>query len=339
MHLRSLFLTGFSAAALAVSAQPPAAPNRTDAQGRKQGPWVRKWADSEQTRYTGQFKDGKPVGSFVYYSTKGNVESRIDHYADGNAAHGRHYHPNGKLMAEGRYVGEDKDSTWNYYDPQGILRDTEHWKAGKMDGAMTTYYPSGKVAEQRHFTAGVAQGPAEQFYANGAPRYKANYVDGSPEGIETFYFQNGNKEIEGNYVNGNRDGRWAYYNEDGSLQMQVQYAQGKFVKQKYENGSFKEYWEDGQTKSETTYKNGKRDGPFTEWYDNGTWTDMPVKLGPDGNAKADVERELKGQTKKHEGRYKNDVLDGPVKEYDETGKLISSTVYVNGEPSANGAGQ
>ena len=45
-----------------------------------------------------------------------------------------------------------------------------------------------------------------------------------------------------------------------------------------------------------------------------------------------MERELKGQTKKREGTYKNDVMEGPVKEYDEKGNLVSTLVYVNGAP-------
>ena len=55
-----------------------------------------------------------------------------------------------------------------------------------------------------------------------------------------------------------------------------------------------------------------------------------MKLGPDGSARNDVERVLKGQIKKREGNYKNDLLEGPVKEYDEKGRLISTVVYSNG---------
>ncbi len=252
--------------------------NRTDAQGRKQGPWARKWAGSEQVRYTGQFKDDRPVGSFTYYSTE-----------------------------------------------------------GKLDGTMTAYFADGTVAERRTFKAGKAEGPAEQFYANGGQRYKPNDQGGAPEGIETYYFPNGNKEIEGRYVNGDRDGGWTYYNEDGSVQMQVLYAQGRMVKEKYENGTFREYWADQQLKSEVTYRNGKREGPFTEWYNNGQWVEVPMKLGPQGEEKSEMERKLTGQTKQREGTYKNDLLEGPVKEYNDAGRLISTVVYKNGV-TVNGAG-
>jgi antitoxin component YwqK of YwqJK toxin-antitoxin module len=61
--------------------------------------------------------------------------------------------------------------------------------------------------------------------------------------------------------------------------------------------------------------------------------ETPVKLGPQGEQKQDVQRELKGQTKKREGSYLHDALDGPVKEYDESGKLLSNLDYVNGAPT------
>ncbi|MCO6483802.1 MAG: toxin-antitoxin system YwqK family antitoxin [Flavobacteriales bacterium] len=338
MHLRLLALAGFSAAAICLVAQSADGPiNQTDAQGRKQGTWVRKWAESDQVRYTGQFKDDKPVGSFVYYSTKGKVESRVDHYPDGKAAHGIHFHPNGKVMAEGRYVGQQKDSTWNYYGEDGILRSSELWKAGKLNGAVTTFFKDGAVAERKTYRNGVLEGLSEQFFPGGKIRYRAQFAGGEPEGRETFFFPNGNKEIEGGYVNGSRDGVWRYYNEDGSVQLQALYAQGRLVKKKYENGTFTEYWDDGQPKSEVTYKNGKREGPFTEWYDNGKWVNVPVKVGPQGAEKPDMERKLTGQGKKREGTYRNDLLNGPVKEYDEKGRLTSNLTFLNGEPAKDGS--
>ena len=108
----SLLILALGLAASAF-AQPPASVNRKHAQGRKQGPWEKPWADSQQLRYQGQFKDDKPVGTFTYFSTAGKVESTVAHYATGDASRARHFHPDGKLMAEGRYVGEQKDSIWN----------------------------------------------------------------------------------------------------------------------------------------------------------------------------------------------------------------------------------
>ncbi|MFT3885187.1 MAG: toxin-antitoxin system YwqK family antitoxin [Flavobacteriales bacterium] len=317
--------------AASVLAQPPASINQKDAKGLKQGRWERTWADRQQLRYEGQFKDDKPVGRFTYYSVAGKVESVVDHYPGSTASHAHHFHPNGKVMADGRYVGEDKDSTWNYYDEAGRLRSTEHWKAGKKNGEQTQFYDDGKVAERLFFADGVQHGKAEQFLPDGKPKYTANFVKGEPEGTLTWYFPNGRKEIEGGTVNGDRDGSWYYYNEDGTVQIQVLYRKGEYVKDKKENGTFNEYYDDERPKGTVTYRKGLKEGPFTEYYNNGRWVTRPVKLGPEGMEKADTERVIEGQTKKREGTYKNDQLDGVVKEYDEKGRLVKSTTYTNGQ--------
>ncbi|MBK8612249.1 MAG: toxin-antitoxin system YwqK family antitoxin [Flavobacteriales bacterium] len=330
MLARAFFLPLALTLATAAFAQPPA-PNQKDAKGLKQGHWAKTWAESSQLRYEGQFKDDKPVGRFTYYSNKGKVESLVDHYPDGKASHAKHYHPNGKLMAEGRYVGQEKDSTWSFFDAEGHKRSMEQWSVGQKDGEQITYYADGKVAEKATWVKGVQQGPFEQFFDNGQPKARSTYQKGQPEGTMTYFFPSGKKEIEGKMVNGDRDGTWYYFNEDGTVQIQILYKTGTYVKDRKENGTFKEYYDQDKLKSEVTYKAGRKEGRFTEWNNDGAWVERPVKIGPDGMQKGDTERVLEGQTKKREGTYKNDLLEGELKEYDENGKLIRTVNYVAGE--------
>ena len=325
----SLLILALGLAASAF-AQPPASVNRKDAQGRKQGPWEKPWADSQQLRYQGQFKDDKPVGTFTYFSTAGKVESTVAHYATGDASRARHFHPDGKLMAEGRYVGEQKDSIWNYYDARGALRSTERWKNGKFNGDQEAFFPNGKAAERCTSKDGKRNGPCQQFFDNGQVRTSTTYVNDEADGSNMVFSEDGKKEIEGQNVRGQRDGLWKHYNADGSVLMQILYAKDKVVMEKKENGTFRTFYPDEQLLSEETYKLGKREGKFTEYYDNGHWTQHPAKVGPEGAEKSETERVLEGQTKKREGTYQNDLLDGEVKEWDETNKLVKTTFYKEG---------
>ena len=318
---------GLAASALA---QPPGSVNKKDAQGRKQGHWEKPWADSQQLRYQGQFKDDKPVGTFTYFSTGGKVESTVAHYATGGASHAMHFHPDGKLMAEGRYVGEQKDSIWNYYDATGALRSTERWKNGKFNGDQEAFFPNGKPAERCTWKDGKRNGPCQQFFDNGQVRTSTNYVNDEANGPSSVFSEDGKKEIEGQNVKGQRDGLWKHYNADGTLLMQMLYAKDKVVKEKKENGTFRTFYPDEQLMSEETWKLGKREGKFTEYHDNGRWTERPAKVGPDGAEKSETERVLEGQTKKREGTYKNDKLEGEVKEWDEKNKLVKTTMYKEG---------
>jgi len=314
---------------LAISASAQPATNTTDAKGRKQGAWSKPWPNG-QARYTGQFMDDKPTGEFKHFDEKGRLTSKHMHAGDGRVSRAEHYHPNGAVMARGKYIGQQKDSTWNYYAEDGGLRKVERFVDGKFNGEQVTYYPTGQVAEREERRAGELHGPSKSWFANGKLKSEANYVKGEAEGRMTFYHPNGNKEIEGDVVNGVRDGTWYYFNADGSIQVQVLYAKGQVVKERKENGTFKEYFDDERPKSEVTYKKGKREGKFIEWHDNGKWVMKASKPDEAMGLPSDMERVLEGQTKKREGAYVNDQLDGEVREYDEKGKLLKSTKYVGG---------
>ncbi len=330
MRFPFLLLSILICSVLPLAAQPNTSDhNATDAKGRKQGAWSKPWPNGK-TRYEGQFKDDMPTGTFKYFNEDGVLTSIQDFVPGDGTSRARHFHPNGTLMAAGNYLDQAKDSTWNYYGPDGKLRKVERYAAGLLHGEQVAYYPDGAVAERENREKGVLQGPNKSWFDNGNLKSEASYVNGEPEGKMFFYYPSGKKEIEGLMVNGNRDGTWYYFNSDGSLQLQVLYAKGELVKERKENGTFKEYYDDEQVKSEVTYKKGKREGRFVEYFDNGTWSLKPMPADPILGTPGDVQSELKGQTKKREGTYVNDLLEGEMKEYDERGKLVKTERYAAG---------
>ena len=287
------------------------AQNVTDTKGRKQGPWSKKW-ESGAVRYTGQFKDDIPVGEFKHFDADAVLTTVQVHAGDGHVSRAEHFRTEGTLMAKGKYVDQKKDSTWNYYGTEGGLNRIERYKNGVLEGEQITYYPTGAVAEKQHFVKGVQHGESKSWFENGKFKSEATYVNGEPEGRMVFYFAKGPKEIEGQMVNGNRDGQWIYFNEDSSIQLVVLYAKGELVKERKENGTFKEYYDDEQLKSET-YKRGARDGEFTEYYDNGRWEMKIMPADEIRGTPPEMERTLVGQSKKRTGTYVNDQLEGEVK--------------------------
>lgn len=328
MILRLLLPGIFLYMAPVALAQP--APNRTDAQGRKQGEWARAWDHNGRLRYTGTFKDDKPVGEFRHYDEAGVLTTILRHAGDGRVSRAEHFHPGGKPMAQGRYVDQRKDSVWSYFDEQGALRRKEEFRNGTLHGDRISYYADGRVAEHDRYRNGMLHGQQQAWFADGSPRNEARYEDGVANGTMTFYYPGGKKEIEGRMLDGDRDGAWIYYNKDGTVQMQVLYSRGKLVREKKENGTFQEFYEDEQLRSEVNYRKGLREGPFTEWYDNGRWGMEKVPADPVSGVPAFEQRVLKGQSKKREGTYRNDLLEGEVKEYDEKGKLTKRVVYKAG---------
>lgn len=319
----------FSTVAALILAIGALAQNETDAQGRKQGPWVKTYEGTSDVRYTGQFKDDKPVGTFKYYHEGGQLSAEM-RFAQGGVSRCVNFHDNGQKMAEGKYVQEQqKDSIWNYYDRNGALRKVEQYQGGKLHGLTVAYYANGQEAQRIHWQRGVEEGEWQEFFEDGNPKIQGRYSNGEPEGENLYYYSNGKVEIRGQWRNGNRDGNWKYYNEDGSVQLQVLYADGQFVKEKKENGVFKEYFRNEKLKSEHTYSNGMRHGPFKEYYDSGEWVIEDRPEGPKGEP-ADKVRVLKGQQVMRSGNYKNDELHGEVKYFFDNGRLEKVEMYSEG---------
>jgi len=305
------------------------AQNRTDEQGRKQGPWVKTYEDAQDVRYSGQFKDDKPYGRFKYYYKGGQLSSELRFSGNGSISRTRNFHDTGKLMAEGKYIDQQKDSTWVYFDRSGRKRSVENWNTGELNGLSETYYPNGKVAERIHWYNGTQVGEWKQFFEDGVLKAEATYENGEPEGTMKYYYPNGKPEISGQIHNGFRDGNWVYYNVDGSIQLQVLYQWGKVIKEKKENGVFKEYYNEDIPKSEYTYAKGMRNGPFKDFYDQGEWVIEERPEGPKGEPAESV-RVLEGVQVQRSGKYVNDLLEGEVRYFHENGHSDKVEVYKEG---------
>ena len=52
--------------------------NQKDAKGKKQGVWSKTYPKSKVVEYTGQFKDDKPIGTFVYYYPSSKKKAEIN---------------------------------------------------------------------------------------------------------------------------------------------------------------------------------------------------------------------------------------------------------------------
>ena len=314
---------------VATQAQPGTGLNQTDPKGRKQGAWAKNWP-SGKLRYEGTFKDDLPVDTFKHYSEEGHLTTFQIYAPNGIDSRAKHFHPDGSLMAVGKYSGKEKDSIWTYYDSEGRTRKVEQFQAGTLHGEQVTYFDNGQPSERSNFENGTITGVRKTWFPSGMLASEENYVNGLAEGKSTVYFPSGKKELEGNMVRGERDGTWMHFNDDGSLHVKLIYQKGVLVKETRENGIFKEYFPDEKPKAEFSYKNGKLDGPFVEFNNDGEWITKQVPADPVSGAKPDVERVLHGQTKKREGKYKGGELDGEVREYDETGKLVKVKKYEAG---------
>ena len=186
--------------------------NQTDAQGRKHGKWQRKFENSAGIQFQGQYVHGTPIGTFYSYFENGKIQAELIYSQNGTVRHAKIYHANGKLKAKGKYVNEQKDSTWLLYDDRGRLAVEEEWRDGQYHGKNVTYY-----------TDEITNNFGQKAYIQGRMSRFYQFRNGQLHGKFWEYFPNGNVKVEGEYVDGNLEGSVITYRHDGTKLKMINY--------------------------------------------------------------------------------------------------------------------
>lgn len=304
--------------------------NQTDSQGRKQGEWIMKKPDGTLV-YEGRFVDDQPVGEFKRYYEEGGLKAEMD-YRTPSEVYAKLYYPGKEpvLMAEGKYINQEKDSVWLSYDPSGQLKSQDTYKNDVRQGRALVYHENGEISEETTYVDGERHGEWKRYYPDGQLMAKGTFEHGERVGEYLKNYPNGKTWVKGEYIDGFKESTWIYGNEDGSIGQMVVYRRGEETKQVKMNGTFTEYYEPERPRLVENYENGKLNGEYIEYHDNGEWVQEEVDKRPEGG-EIEIYRVLEGQQIKKEAHYKDGELHGEVIEYNEKGKIISEAEYVNGE--------
>jgi len=224
---RFIIILYFSLITIVASSQNQETLNVTDASGKKQGHWIRRYADST-IMYDGYFKNDKPIGEFRRYSEDGKLKSIMIHKEGADDVKVTFYHPNGFVAAEGIYVNQKKEGKWSLYSQktQNYLICEEYYKNDIRNGPSVKYYQDGKKAETINYNNDIKHGEWMQYYVTGNLCIKGTYRDGKLHGPFQVKYANGKPEYVGQYTNDVRDGVWKVYKEDGSIEHEMTYKLG-----------------------------------------------------------------------------------------------------------------
>lgn len=207
-----------------IQAQSDTVFNRTDEQGLKQGLW-RKYYSTGVKAYEGWFKDNKPTGEFKRFHENGSLKVILSYRQD-STAWAVFFSPKGNKIAEGKFVGQQKDSLWRYYNPDGTINYDEYYQNGLKNGRCRQYYPDGKLLESAPFTNGKLHGAVIQFFPEGLNKSVVNFNSGIQDGDLKVFYPSGKKRLEGKYANGLKEGEWIFYGENGKITQRIRYVKG-----------------------------------------------------------------------------------------------------------------
>lgn len=207
--------------------QPEQSINQTDAQGRKQGHWIKKYPHGT-IQYEGDFRDNHPVGEFRRYFEDSKLMSVLVYSDDGNEADATFYHPNGFISSKGKYINQLREGKWNFYSEitEEYLLNEEEYKANQRDGLSLKYYTDGSVVEKLTWVNGKKEGEWLQYHPGGKLFIRSFYKNDLLNGRFEVWHENGNIQFSGAYKNNRRDGTWIICDEDGKQLYRMEYVNG-----------------------------------------------------------------------------------------------------------------
>tara|TARA_B100000902_G_C27162442_1_gene839447 strand:- start:36 stop:881 length:846 start_codon:yes stop_codon:yes gene_type:complete len=224
-----------------------------------------------QGRSEGSFRNGKKSGKFSFYFDNGQLKSQGYYSNNLQQRKWTYYYENGQINGTGSYKDGDgtdliedteipthgRTGQWKYFYENGQLEFKATYKNG-LYGPFKLYYENGQLKSEGTVKDGKEDGPYKSYYENGQIKMDNTFRNGIQIGAHESFYDNGNK----NYL--------YYYNQDGTrdstIKLKRWYENGQLWYEGYVitvddedvwNGTYKSYYEDGQLKSEKTYKNGE----------------------------------------------------------------------------------
>ncbi|HEY2883162.1 MAG TPA: toxin-antitoxin system YwqK family antitoxin [Pirellulales bacterium] len=286
--------------------------------GTKEGPW-RIYGSRGELMEEGSYHRGLKDGAEKTYDSEGRVATETN-YRDG-IRNGKKITWNGqRKLFEAEYENGVPIGTLSEWYGDGTPKIVQHYRGGVQDGLEQRWYSGGKKFYEANYVAGKKDGQYTEWHPNGKPKYATVYKAGQPDGVFKEWFEDGALKTEGGYLAGLSDGPWKEWNKlnvspfdvksdkdeeskeppKHSLAMELNYRKGQL------DGKQVYYYRNGAKQLEVLLDNGKREGPYTEWYDNGQVRSI--------------------------GKYLHDDLNGETHYWYDTGKPWAVYNYYRGKP-------
>jgi antitoxin component YwqK of YwqJK toxin-antitoxin module len=203
----------------------------------------------------------------------------------------------------------------NQLDEQG--RKTGHWKVE---------YPNGGTQYEADFVEGRPVGEMLRYYENGTLRARMLFDAESSRSYVKLFYENGKRAAEGIYLDQLKDSVWTYYSEhDASVRVRETYVMGKL------QGPTRSYYPDGQVSEEVEWKDDIKDGPWKQYFTNGT-----LRLSgryEKGLLQGMYEVYYPDGTIEIRGDYLDNRSHGTWRFFDENGEEVYALEYENGSPA------
>jgi antitoxin component YwqK of YwqJK toxin-antitoxin module len=210
-----------------------------------------------------------------------------------------------------------------------------------QDGYHVFKYPNGSVSSQGIIKNGKPEGFWKSFYVTGIMKSEGKRTNYLLDSIWVFFDQSGDTTEKINYLYGKKNGWYYKYKNDPSHGLFIE-SKELFAADKKEGTAYV-YYPDGKIQQTFTYSNGKKEGLSKEYDEEGniiTFLEYnnDFLVSRERINRTDKNGLKQGEWKefypnggiKSERTYKDDLVHGYYKEYDNRGKLVVTMLYENG---------
>lgn len=291
--------------------------------GKKHGDWT--WYNENKSlEMEGGFIEGLQHGEWKYYFSSGELSYNANFNRGARSGQWTYFFKDGTLFKEGKYLNDQKEGLWITNYESGVLLMTGVYSKGKEQGIWLNYWENGNIKNKAEFKNGVL---------NGA------WVSYSP---------NKNILLTGKYKNGLKSGEWKTFNDKNKLLLLENFKVIKSEDSKNEiivigrnqevsvlHGPFESYSEtDFAIKASGTYKKGKKNGTFIDYYPGGVVPTIVAQY-KEGNLDGLFQQFSRRGNIRHQIEYKNNLKDGAFLIFNESGKVIVRKSFYKGREIRN----
>ncbi len=227
------------------------------------GPWYL-YYDSGALEAIGYYDNGKAVGTWTWFYETG--EKRREYTLKNELVSGTltSYHKNGQIALERNFLAGELHGIERAFTSNGKEISYIEYEGSKANGKAISYYDIATPQYEYSLVDDRFDGEVKYFYDSGEVQGSFNYLNGEIDGEHKIFYRNGQVAIERNYSNGKLEGSWKSYYKDGTIKETANYKNGKIF------GKNEVFDSDGKLTDETLFdENGKKNGVFTEFHDDG----------------------------------------------------------------------
>jgi antitoxin component YwqK of YwqJK toxin-antitoxin module len=202
-------------------------------------------------------------------------------------------------------------------------------KFGKKQGFWKMKYENGALKYTTFFKNDKPVGEVRRYYDDNSLKSIMRFDATGKKAYAKLYYQMGPIAAEGNYINSQKDSLWKYYSFYSKKLVRTEfYTLGKL------NGKSLAYSESGKVSEEVTYKDNIKEGPWKQYYEDGT-----VKMFSGftaGKRSGAFILNYPNGIPEWNGKYVDDKMDGKWVHFNEKGIPETTIEYKDGKaPNAS----